>query len=133
MTSRLTIPLVLGAALLLLGLLFLGQCQKARSARAEASLSAETAKAVSESGKDAIGAVGAVSGRNSDSDAITRENSDAILHAPGADAPVPAGLAGAARDGLCRRAAYRCSAECLRRAAAAGVAGAGAGCRDAGK
>ncbi|WP_408590102.1 hypothetical protein [Novosphingobium sp.] len=97
---------IAAAIALAFALLFLSQCQRARRAGAEASLSAQTAKAVGESGADAVGAVGAVSVRNSDGDRIGRENYEAIQSAAGADQLVPHAVDDAGRRGLCRRAAY---------------------------
>lgn len=120
----------LAIAFLLVGLT-VRSCTQSRTSGAEAALSDETAKAVSDSGKDAIGSVDAVSGRNTASDNLTRENDHAIRNAQGAAAPVDPGVDGVGRDSLCKRAAYRCSVECVQRAAARGVANPGAGCAPA--
>jgi hypothetical protein len=120
--------LIAGGILFLMIGLTVHSCSKARQAGAEASLSNETGKAVSDSGKDAVGAVEAVSGRNSAIDEITRENADEIRKAEGADALVNPAAHGAGLDSLCRRAAYRCTEQCLQRAVARGVAKPGTGC-----
>ena len=92
------------------------QWDAARKAKWEARLSDAQGQAASQSGADAVGTVGAVAGRSSDTEQITRENSDAIHNAPGADAPVDHRATGAGLDSLCRRAAYRGSEQCLQRA-----------------
>ncbi|WP_404480052.1 hypothetical protein [Novosphingobium sp. BL-52-GroH] len=116
-------------ALVAIGAILFGlhQCQTARRAGSEAALSAQMGKAASDDGKDAVGVVGAVSGRNSASDDLTRENEDAIRNAPGAATPVDPGVRDAGLAGLCRRAAYRDSEKCLQRPVAGGVAPGGAG------
>lgn len=119
--------LIAGAVALLLALLLLGQCQRARQAGAEASLNAKTGKAAADSGADAVGAVGALSGRNSTTDQITRENDARIHAAPGAGQAVSSAVADAGRISLCRRAAYRGKPECVQFTPAGGMAGAGAG------
>ncbi|MFC0204744.1 hypothetical protein [Novosphingobium soli] len=112
-------------ALVLVAVILFGveRCQRARQAGKEAALSAKQGEAALGSGKDAVGAVGAVSGRSSASDDLTRENDDAIRKAPGAEAAVDPRLRDAGLDSLCKRAAYRDSEQCLQRAAAGRVAG----------
>lgn len=99
-------------------LLLLSQCEDNRRANAEAELNRGQAGANSESAQDAIGTVGEVAGRATDTDATTRENQNEIRNAPGADAPVDPAVGRAGRDSLCRRAAYRGRPECLHRAPA---------------
>jgi hypothetical protein len=112
--SGLRATLIAGAVALLLALLLLGQCQKLRVVAAKASLSAATGQAALDSGKDAVGAVGAVSASASAGDAITRENERAILSAPGAQVVVDPAVRDAGLVGLCRRAAYRGDPKCVR-------------------
>lgn len=105
--------LIAAAIALLLALLLLGQCQRTRTAGAEASLNAKVGQAAAESGADAVGAVGAVSARVSVSDQTGRQNDEAIRSAAGADQLVPDAVDGAGRSGLCRRAAYRADPHCV--------------------
>lgn len=128
MAGKLALALLFAGLILLL----LDRCDAARNAGKEADLATEQGEAAAESGRDAVNAAGGVSGRDAESDDLTRENDHAIHSAEGAGAPVPAAVADAARDGLCKRRAYRCTPDCLRRLAAAGVANPGAGCPDAG-
>ncbi len=106
--------LIAGAVALLLALLLLGQCQRARTAGAQAKLSTETGQAAVESGRDAVGSVSAAAARADAGEAIGRMNDEAIHGAAGADQPVPPAVAAAVRSGLCRRAAYRGDPGCLR-------------------
>lgn len=107
-------PLIAAAVALMLALLLLGQCQRARTLRAEATLVGASGRAAVESGKDAVSAVGAVSGRERASDATGRTNDADIRNAPGADQVVPVAVDHAGRAGLCRRAAYKRDPKCLR-------------------
>lgn len=110
---------IAGAALLaLLLLLMLSQCQNARQAGRQAAVEREQGRAVVDNAADAIGAVGAVYGRDTGGDDLTRSNRDAIQNADGADAPANPAVRDAGLDSLCRRAAYRGSEQCLQRAAA---------------
>lgn len=107
---------LLGAALLVavLAILFaLQSCQTARTAKTEARLGKGQTEAALASGADAVESVGEVGARAAQTDALTKENSDAIRSAPGADAPVPAAVDSVARERLCRRAAYRGRPECM--------------------
>lgn len=70
-----------------------------------------------DSGRDAVNMIANRTATESQSDAITRSNADAIQSAPGADAPVPDAVGAAGLAGLCRRAAYRGSPRCLQHAA----------------
>ena len=99
-------------------LLLLSQCEDSRRAAREADLNRGQGQAATESGRDAVGTVGAVAGRQAETDRTTRENENEIRNAPGADAPVDPAVGRAGRDSLCRRAAYRGSAECVQRAPA---------------
>jgi hypothetical protein len=105
-------------ALVLGGLLFLQTCQSARTAKTEARLNRNQTEAALASGADAVGTIGDQTGREAAIDAITKENSDAIRSAPGADTPVPAAVDAVARERLCRRAVYRQRPECLQYPAA---------------
>ena len=108
--------LVLGGlalALIVAALFALETCRGERAARTEARLGRNQAEAALASGADAAGTVGAVSAGAADSEQLTRENTDAIRSAPGADRPVDPALDAVARERLCRRAAYRDRPECL--------------------
>lgn len=100
-------------ALLLAGFLILQSCQSARNAKTEARLNSNQTEAAMNSGSDAVNTVGAQGGRESAIDAATKENTDAIRNAEGADTPVPAAVSAATRERLCRRAVYRVRPECL--------------------
>lgn len=114
---------------LLVALIIFGvtQCQNARVAGKKAGISADQTEALGASAADAIGTVGDVSGRSTDSDTLTRENADAISNAEGADAPVHDDVRDAGRSSLCQRAAYRDSQQCLQFTPARTVAGTGSG------
>lgn len=100
--------LIIGAAWWLVATLTGG-----KRAKVEAELNRNQAGAALESGKDAVGAVGAAGERASETDQITQENRDDIQKAPGAGAPVDAGVRDAGLRSLCKRAAYRERPECL--------------------
>lgn len=121
------------AAAVLFGLLGLTMhsCSKARQAGAEASLATEVGKATAASGSDAVNSVGDAAARDAETDTITRENANAIQSAAGADAPINPAVHNAGLDSLCRRAAYRCTKQCLQRALAQGVADPGDRCTPA--
>jgi hypothetical protein len=84
-----------------------------RSAKTEARLGKNTTEAAIESGRDAVGTIGAQGAAERAADDLTRENSDDIQNAEGADAPVDPAVDAAGRRGLCKRAAYRERPECL--------------------
>jgi len=106
--------LIAAAVALVLALLLLGQCQRARTAGAEAALAGAAGRAAVESGKDAVGTVGGVSARDNQTNEIGRTNDAEIRNAAGAAQAVPVAVDRAGRAGLCRRAAYRRDSECLR-------------------
>jgi hypothetical protein len=106
--------LIAAAVALMLALLLLGQCQRARNAGAEAALAGASGRAAVESGKDAVGAVGAVSARESAGNDIGRTNDAEIHAADGAAQAVPVAVDAAGRAGLCRRAAYQRDPKCMR-------------------
>lgn len=104
---------------LLLGSIFtLQTCQSARTAKTEAQLNRNQTEAALASGADAVGTIGDQTGREAAINATTKENSDAIRSAAGADTPVPAAVDAVARERLCRRAVYRQRPECLQYAPA---------------
>lgn len=120
-----------GAILFLLIGVTVRSCAVARQALSKARLSTEMAKAGMGNAKDAVGAVGAVSERATDTETLTRENEHAIRTATGANNPVDDGVHTAGLNSLCRRPAYRCSIKCVQRASARGMANAGSGCTTA--
>jgi len=119
--------LILIAIVLAVPIFGFSQWREARNSRQQTRLSESQAEAVSSSAVDAIGEAGALHSRDTRSDQLTRENSNAIRNAPGADAPVDNSVRAAGLDSLCRRPAYRGSEFCLQRPAASRVAGAGGG------
>jgi hypothetical protein len=118
---------ILAVALWLLIWFAWHEWQSAANSRSETRLSESHGQAVQDSARDAIGSVGALNGRDTASDDLTRRNADAIRSAPGAAAPVDPALRDAGLIGLCKRRAYSRSADCLQFTPAASVAGSGAG------
>lgn len=105
---------VIGALAFLLALAGgVHSCRLATTAKTEAKLAGNQTGAALASGADAVEAVGEVGARAAASDALTKENADAIRSAPGAAVPVDPALDRVARERLCRRAAYRGRDECL--------------------
>ena len=88
-----------------------------KRAEVQAKLNSNIAGAALESGKDAVNTVGQTAGRADQSDKLTKENSDAIHAAQGADAKVDPATRAAGLVGLCKRAAYRLDPRCVRPAA----------------
>ena len=97
------------------------------TARTEAKLNRNTADAAMASGKDAVATIGAQGAAEQAVDALTKENDHAIRNAEGAGAPVPPAVAAAGRFSLCKRAAYRGTAECMQFTPATGMESRGAG------
>lgn len=104
-----------GAIVFLLFGFVLNRCASGRQEVAVARVERETGKAGIESARDAIGAVEGSAGRSAASDQLTRENERAIHNAKGAADVVAPDVAAAGLHGLCRRAAYRDSPECVQR------------------
>lgn len=88
---------------------------------------AKTAGAMSEArAGSAAGAVQILDGAHANtttSEALSRENADAIAQAPGAGQRLDPGLNDAARRGMCKRKAYRRSDECVQLLGEPGPAG----------
>lgn len=82
-------------------------------AKTETRLSNNQTEAALNSGTDAVETLGEQSGREDQTDAITKDNDNAIRKAPGADAAVNPDLDAVARERLCRRTVYRLRPECL--------------------
>lgn len=97
------------------------------TARTEAKLNRNVAEAAMASGQDAVATIGAQTAAEQAADALTKENDDAIRNAEGAGAPVPPAVAAAGRFSLCKRAAYRGSAECMQFTPATGMEAGSAG------
>jgi len=116
LVRKIVAGLVLVAIILVL--VALNSCQTARTAQTEAKLGRNQTSAAIASGADAANTVGDVGARAADTDRTTLENTDEIRSAPGADAPVDAGVHGAGIRSLCKRAAYRGRPECLQQPAA---------------
>lgn len=125
--ASLTGKIVLAALAIGLVLLTLNRCDAARQANTRAELGEGQAGAAAANAGDAIATTGNVAGNAAEGDRTTMENADAIDQAEGSGDAVNPAVRDAGLDSLCRRAAYRDVAECVRRAAAEGVAGAGAG------
>jgi ABC-type Na+ efflux pump permease subunit len=109
---------VLVLALVILGLFTIRSCQQQSVADTKTELSQNQTEAAIASGVDAVDVVGEQSGREATIDRQTKENTDAIRNAPGADTPVPPTVAAVARERLCQRATYRERPECLQYAPA---------------
>ena len=120
--------IIAGAILFCLIGLTVHSCTSARQASTEANLATSAGEASVGNGKDAVNSISGAAARTADTDKTTLENADAIRNAEGADAPVNPAVRNAGLDSLCRRAAYRCTEQCLQRAAARGMADAGTGC-----
>jgi hypothetical protein len=118
--------LILAAMVLAVLIFGISQCRNVNNARQQSRVSDLQAEAAFNSATDAVGSVGGLHGRDTRTDDLTRENSNAIRSAPGAGAPVDPGLRSAGLDSLCRRPAYSGSEQCLQRSAAARMAEAGA-------
>jgi type II secretory pathway component PulK len=112
--ARLLVALLLLA--LLAAMVAARSCSATRSARAAAKLATGQAAAAIASGQDAANTIGNRMAADAATDAITRENDDAIRTAHGADAPVDPDAAAAGLRSLCRRAAYRRDPQCLQHA-----------------
>jgi len=111
---RIVIGLVVAIALFW----FVSSWFSGQSAKTEARLGKNTTEAAIESGRDAVGTLGAQGAAEDASDELTRENADDILNAEGADAPVSPAAADAGKRSLCKRAVYRERPECLQYAPA---------------
>lgn len=110
--------ILIGLVVLLLVAAIVAQrsCSEALTARTSASLATGQAGAAIESGHEAADTIGNRMANDADTDAITRENDDAIRNAEGANAPVAAPVRDAGLASLCRRAAYRGSPKCVQHA-----------------
>ena len=103
-------------ALLIAAVLGTAKCALTRNAKVETNLAKGQADASLKSGSDAVETVGNQQAAEMKTDAVTKENDDAIRKADGADVPVAAGVRDAGLASLCRRAAYRRDPKCLQHA-----------------
>jgi hypothetical protein len=110
------IAIAAAAILLLLAFLWLNQCSETRQARTRADLAKGQAGAAMESGRDAANTAGNRAAADARIDAQTKEITDVIRNAEGADAPVAAGVRDAGLAGLCRSASYRNDPRCVQHA-----------------
>lgn len=94
---------------------------KWRQASTAARLSENQKGAALDSGRDAVGSVGAVMGNEAAIDRITRENENAIRNAAGAGDAVNPAVRDAGLASLCRRASYKCSEQCVQFTPAGGM------------
>lgn len=83
--------------------------QRAAEARTAGAMSEARAGSAAQAGQILDGA----HANATTSEALSRENADAIAQAPGADQRLDPGLNRAARERMCHRPAYRLSAECV--------------------
>jgi Tfp pilus assembly protein PilV len=107
--------IVLVAAILLVSLFGLRQCQERRSQAAQSRLERSQAEAASNSAADAIGTVSNSAASERASEDLTRTNDKEIRNAQGADERVGAGVNAAGRAALCRREAYKNDPRCVKR------------------
>jgi hypothetical protein len=95
-------------AVLIVDALFAG-----KAAQVQSKLDGSRADAAIATASDAANTVAGAAASADAIDATVSENRDAILAAPGANAPVDPRLRDAGLAGLCRHAAYRGSAQCV--------------------
>lgn len=110
--------ILLGVIAILWWVLFIRPGQAQREA-ADARAGAAVATARVGSAAVAVNAVDDNAAVDAEIDKIGRTNSEAISKAPDAGVSVP-GVSGALRRGLCGRASYRDTAECMQHARTAG-------------
>ena len=108
-----TVAYAIGAALLALAAWWLvATLTGGKRAKVQAKLSGNVAGAALESGRDAVGTVGAQQAAEAASDRLGAENGASIRQAPGADAKVDPGASSAGIKALCRRASARSDPKC---------------------
>lgn len=86
-----------------------------KRAKVEAELNRNVAGAALDSGRDAVGTVGAQQASEAAVDAVGRENTAAIHNAPGAGAKVTGEAHRAGIAAICRRASARSDPKCATR------------------
>jgi hypothetical protein len=110
--------LILFALLIVAALFVREQWRQVRSAKTSERVAKGQSAAAIESGADAANTIGNRAAADADADTLTRENTDAIRNADGADAPVAGGVRDAGLASLCRRAAYSRDPRCVQQAPA---------------
>ena len=85
-----------------------------KRAKVQAKLSGNVAGAALESGRDAVGTVGAQQAAEAASDRLGAENAASIHAAPGSDAKVDPGASSAGIKALCRRASAKGDPRCAK-------------------
>lgn len=102
------------AAILLIAIagFALNQCQKRRSAAAQARVDRSQAEAASESARDAIGTVTRRGAEETASEQLTRDNERDIRAAEGANDRVNMGVHSTGLRALCKRDAYKHTPRC---------------------
>lgn len=114
---------IAGVVVVVLVLALISQCSATRQADTKAELGEASAEASAENAADAIETAGEHAGRVQEAERLTRENADAIGNAEGSGDAVNPDVRDAGLDGLCKRASYRDTADCVQRAGAGGDAG----------
>jgi hypothetical protein len=85
-----------------------------RQAAAEAHAGVVVAQGQARAASDAVGVVSKAGEREAQIDQTTRENHDAIVSAPGAEAPVDPGVGDAGRRAVCMRRSAHSDPACQR-------------------
>ena len=104
----------IGVALLLAAWWLVATLTGGKRAKVEATLNRNAAGAALESGKDAVGTVGAQQAAEAASDRLSAQNAASIHQAPGADAKVDPGASSAGIKALCKRASARSDPKCAK-------------------
>lgn len=104
--------LVALASILGLGWYFIGAPQRARVAAAQSNADANTATATAQAARDALKITVDTQALHGRIDVMTKENTDAVLAATGATAPVNADLHNTGLRALCLYDAYSGSDAC---------------------
>ena len=112
--AKTTVRIAIGIAAALLVWWLVATLMDGKRAKVEAELNRNVAESALESGKDAVGTVGAQQAKEAASDAVGRENSASIHAAPGADAKVDPGVKAARLKALCRRASTQGDPRCAK-------------------
>jgi hypothetical protein len=111
--SARVIAMIIGAALLIVGLaLLVHSCDVRRSKAAQSRVDRGQAGAFANSASDAVGTVAASGGREAASEDLTRSNDRDIRAAQGSSDKVNPAARDAGLAALCRRQAYRNNRRC---------------------
>ena len=111
--AKTTVRIAIGVALLLAAWWLVATLMGGKRAKVEAELNRNVAESALESGKDAVGTVGAQQAAEAASDRLSAENEKDIRNAKGADASVDPAVRDATLRSLCKRAAYRLDPKCV--------------------